>query len=110
MKKTKAKKVNKKISKEQFERSARIYKLLANPKRLELLTLLNEREMTVSELVEKMGVRKANASQHLAILRYLRLVTVRREGKNAFYKISDSRIADSFATMNDFWKDSRFDI
>jgi DNA-binding transcriptional ArsR family regulator len=102
-------KINK-INKEIFERNARIYKLMANPKRLELLSLLSGKEMTVTELVNKMKVRKANVSQHLAILRYIKLVTVKRIGKNAFYKIADPKIAKSYKMMNDCWKNSKVNI
>jgi DNA-binding transcriptional ArsR family regulator len=99
-----------KANKEMFERSARIYKLMANAKRLEILDLLSNKEMTVTELVNTMGVRKANVSQQLAILRYIKLVTVKRVGKNAFYKIADKKIAQSFKTMNACWKNSKVNI
>jgi DNA-binding transcriptional ArsR family regulator len=99
-----------KANKEMFERSARIYKLMANAKRLEILDLLSSKEMTVTELVNAMGVRKANVSQQLAILRYIKLVTVKRVGKNAFYKIADKKIAEAFKLMNDSWKNSKVNI
>ena len=92
------------FTKETFERNARIYKLMANAKRLEILNLLKDKEMTVTELVNEMGVRKANVSQHLAILRYLRLVTVKRIGKNAFYNITDPRIVEPCKIINQLWK------
>jgi DNA-binding transcriptional ArsR family regulator len=98
------------FNKETFERNARIYKLMANAKRLEILNLLNVKEMTVTELVDEMGVRKANVSQHLAILRYLKLVTVKRVGKNAFYNIADHRIVDSCKILNEVWASKKFNI
>ncbi len=98
------------MNKKVFERNARIYKLMANPKRLEILSLLSDKEMTVTELVNNMKVRKANVSQHLAILRYIKLVTVKRIGKNAFYKITNPQIAKSYKIMNDCWKNSKVNI
>jgi DNA-binding transcriptional ArsR family regulator len=93
------------FTRETFERNAKIYKLLANAKRLEILNLLKANgEMTVTELVNAMGIRKANVSQHLAILRYLRMVNVKRVGKNGFYSLTDSRIVDSCKLLNDLWK------
>lgn len=93
------------FTKETFERNARIYKLMANSKRLEILNRLKETgEMTVTQLVDAMGIRKANVSQHLAILRYLKLVTVKRIGKNAFYTITDPKIVEPCIIMNDLWK------
>jgi len=95
------------FTKETFERNARIYKLMANAKRLEILNLLNtNKEMTVTQLVNEMGIRKANVSQHLAILRYLKLVSVRRSGKNGFYKITDPNIVAPCKIMNELWKNN----
>jgi ArsR family transcriptional regulator len=96
------------INKDIFERNAGIYKLMANGKRLEILDLLGTREMTVTELVNAMKIRKANVSQHLALLRYLRFVKVKRVGKNAFYSLADPKITKSFQIMNDLLKNNRF--
>lgn len=98
------------FTRETFERNSKIYKLMANAKRLEILNLLKGGEMTVTELVNAMEIRKANVSQHLAILRYLKLVTVKRVGKNAFYNIADPRIVEPCKIMNDLWKSNRFNI
>jgi len=101
---------SKKTDRKKFERNSQIYKLLANPKRLEILYLLDGKEMIVTDLVNAMGVRKANVSQHLAILRYLKFVTVRRVGKNAFYKLANPKIVESFKVMDQLWKDKSFSI
>ncbi|HEY4509312.1 MAG TPA: metalloregulator ArsR/SmtB family transcription factor [Candidatus Paceibacterota bacterium] len=77
-----------------YERNAEIYKILANPKRLEILNLLREQEMPVEELVKTLGISKSNISQHLALLRHARLVTVRRNGLNGYYNIIDPRIVE----------------
>jgi DNA-binding transcriptional ArsR family regulator len=99
-----------KSDKEKFERNAQIYKLLANAKRLEILYLLSDGEMVVTDLVNTMGIRKANVSQHLAILRYLKFVTVKRVGKNAFYSLVNPKIIESFKIMDQLWKDKSFNI
>lgn len=77
-----------------YRRNAETYKILANPKRLEILNLLREQEMSVDELIKTLGVSKANVSQHLALLRHANLVTVRREGLNGYYNIIDPRIVE----------------
>ena len=100
----------KKSDREKFERNAQIYKLLANPKRLEMLYLLDGKEMIVTDMVNTMGIRKANVSQHLAILRYLKFVTVKRVGKNAFYSLANPKIIESFKIMDQLWKDKSFNI
>ena len=77
-----------------YERNAVIYKILANSKRLEILNLLREQEMPVESMVKELGISKANVSQHLALLRHAKLVTVHRKGLNAFYIIIDPRIVE----------------
>jgi len=67
---------------------AEVCKTLANPKRLEIIYALKEGELSVGELVKRLGISKANVSQHLAVLRQRRVVTARREGVNIYYRIS----------------------
>lgn len=89
--------------KEVYERNAQIYKLMANPIRLEILNIVKNHEVTVDKLSELIGIRKANTSQHLSILRYLKLVKVRRNGKNAFYKIMNPKIVKPCQILKDLW-------
>lgn len=97
MKKGKTKKILKikrPLPRTAYEKNALTYKILANSKRLEILNLLREQEMPVESLVKELGISKANVSQHLALLRHARLVTVHRVGLNAFYNIIDPRIVE----------------
>jgi rhodanese-related sulfurtransferase len=70
---------------------ARIGKAVANPHRLEFLDLLAQREWSVEQLANETGLTVANASQHLQILRAAKLVTVRRDGLYAHYRLADDR-------------------
>jgi DNA-binding transcriptional ArsR family regulator len=92
--KTATKKIKQPLPRTAYEQNAITYKILANSKRLEILNLLREQEMSVEDLVKTLGVSKANVSQHLALLRHARLVTVRRSGLNGFYNIIDPRIVE----------------
>jgi DNA-binding transcriptional ArsR family regulator len=87
-------KIKKPLPRSAYEKNAETYKILANPKRLEILNLLREQEMPVEELVKTLGISKANVSQHLALLRHAKLVTVRRNGLNGYYNIIDPRIVE----------------
>lgn len=80
-------KLTSRFSKEVYERNAQVYKILANPKRLEILNAIVDKEATVTDLSKLLGTRKANTSQHLMVLRHLGLVKVRRAGKFVFYTI-----------------------
>ena len=87
-------------SKEIYRKTAELYKVMANAKRLEILNCIVEREASVNELSDMLGTRKSNTSQHLAYLRYVGLVTTRRQGKNIFYKITDPRIVEPCKIFN----------
>ena len=90
--------------KETYERNAGIYKVLANPKRLEILNILKKREMPVEALAEEVKVRKANLSQHLAILRLNKLVKIRRDGRQIYYSITDPRIVEPCRILHELWQ------
>ena len=77
-----------------YIQNAKIYRLLANPKRLEILNFIKDREATVEEMSDLLGVRPANTSQHLTVLRRLKVVTFRRNGRNIYYKIANPRIVE----------------
>lgn len=75
-----------------FRLHADICKTLANPKRLEIINILRDKELTASQLIEKINISKANLSQHMSILIQKGVVLASREGKNVFYRLSDERI------------------
>lgn len=87
------------MSKEVFILQAEICKTLANPKRLEIIAALKEGELSVGELVEKLGITKANISQHLSVLRQRKVVSTRRDGVNIFYSINNPKIIEACALM-----------
>lgn len=97
-------KIKRPLPKTAYEKNSVIYKILANSKRLEILNLLREQEMPVETLVKELGINKANVSQHLALLRHARLVTVHRKGINAFYNIIDPRIVEPCRILHELSK------
>lgn len=71
-----------------FELHAELCKTLSDPKRLKILYALGNNEKSVSELAKLTGMRQANLSQHLAILRQKGVVSNRKSGTTVFYKIT----------------------
>ena len=61
------------------------FKALAHESRLKLLGLLAQREHSVQELAQLVGVREPTVSHHLAMLRYLGLVRLREDGNTHWY-------------------------
>lgn len=83
------------IDKRIYKMHAELCKTLSNPTRLEILSLLRDKERSVSELTTIIGVRQATISQHLAVLRQSRVVTTYRDGANIFYKVANPKIIDA---------------
>lgn len=84
-------------SKEEFyQLHAHLCKALAHPTRLLIIDELRDGPRSVSELVERIGLRQSNLSQHLAILRDQRLVVARRDGQTVYYSLRDARVTQAF--------------
>ena len=79
-----------------YEMHADMCKVFSNPTRLEILNLLRDKEMSVTELIQKTNLGQANISQHLAIMRYKGIVSSRRNGKNIRYKLTNPKIITAF--------------
>lgn len=71
-----------------FERQARICRAFAHRGRLQILDLLGQGELGVSDLQEELGISKTNMSQHLSILKSVGVITTRREGKQIYCKLA----------------------
>jgi ArsR family transcriptional regulator len=82
-----------------FERQAEIAKILANPTRLRILSRIGPGEVAYGALLRDLGVSKTNLSQHLAILRKGGVVTARRDGIHAYFRLSFPEITDLCSAM-----------
>lgn len=63
------------------------FRAAADETRVRILMRLKQGECNVSGLVRDLGIGQASVSKHLAVLRQARIVDVRREGTQAFYRI-----------------------
>ncbi len=82
-----------------YELQAQIYKALANPTRLMIISSLGEGEKTVGELVKDLSLSKSNVSQHLNYMKAIGLVCSRKEGKRVYYYVSDKRILKAIESV-----------
>jgi ArsR family transcriptional regulator len=88
------------MKKEEFyELHADFCKTFTNPKRIEILDLLREGEMTVTEIQSRIGVAKARASLMLNFMRMKNVLKTRRTGTNIYYSIADPKIAEACVVM-----------
>jgi ArsR family transcriptional regulator len=84
-----------------FELHADTCKALASPARLRIIALLRDREMCAGDIVKALGVRKANVSQHLAVMRQRGIVQARREGLNVYYRLASPKVIQACELMRE---------
>jgi ArsR family transcriptional regulator len=70
-----------------FEKEAKLYKALMHPTRLAILDILRSGEECVCHMETALGLRQANISQQLMLLREAGLIMDRRDGWNIFYQV-----------------------
>ena len=87
--------------KELYEIHAEMCKVFSNPTRLEILNLLRDTEMSVTELIVKTKLSQANISQHLSIMKSKGIVSSNRKGKNTYYKLTNPKIIKAFDIIKD---------
>ena len=78
---------------------AETLKALASAGRLLVLTELLEGERTVEQLAVAAELSVSATSHHLRLLRALRLVRARRDGRHVFYALHDHHLADLLAAV-----------
>jgi ArsR family transcriptional regulator len=79
------------------ESLAEIFRALADPTRVGILTALSAGELCVCDLADLFGVTPGAISHQLRLLKGARLVRARRAGKIVFYRLDDDHVARLFA-------------
>jgi DNA-binding transcriptional ArsR family regulator len=69
--------------------AAEVFSLLADPTRIRIILALQDGELAVGELAEQIGRPPTAVSQHLAKLRWGKIVAARQEGTRVFYSLID---------------------
>ena len=82
------------LSDEALELIASRFRLLSEPTRLKILHTLGRREMNVGEIVAETGASQANVSKQLGALLDAAVVSRRKEGLTANYRVTDATIFD----------------
>ena len=79
--------------KEIMEHIAELFKGFADPTRVHILTLLQQRqELCVTDIAEAVELSQSAISHQLRILKQMHLIKFRREGKNIWYSLADDHV------------------
>jgi len=71
------------------EQQAALFRVFGNPQRLLILWLLEERERTLNEIAQALGLTQLSASHHLRILEFHRFIHTRQEKGKTYYELVD---------------------
>ena len=74
-------------------------KVLSNPDRLKVLCILIEGELNVQQIEQATDIHQPTLSQQLTVLRKAKMVSTRRDGKQIFYSLADSRVLTVIQTI-----------
>lgn len=84
---------------EVFKLHSDLLKALAHPRRLEIIQLLREGELNVSQMQQMLGLPQANLSQHLMVLKENGVVEFKKTGKQVVYKLAHKNFVDASDLM-----------
>jgi ArsR family transcriptional regulator len=75
---------------------ASLFDALSDPTRVRMIAALSHTELCVNDLAALLGMNQSAVSHQLRLLRALRLVRDRRDGRIVFYTLDDDHIHDLF--------------
>ena len=80
---------------------AEMCKVFSHPKRLEVIDILRDSEMSVGDLTEKLGLSIGNLSQHLAMMKERHILLTRKDGNVVYYRIANPRLLQAFDLLRE---------
>jgi DNA-binding transcriptional ArsR family regulator len=83
-------------------RISALFAALGNPVRVRIVQELSVEPQMVTVLAEKLGIGQPNASQHLAVLERVGLISVKAVGTSRVYGIRGPRVARLLETVSEF--------
>ncbi|AUT00818.1 ArsR family transcriptional regulator [Nostoc sp. CENA543] len=89
------------LSSDQAQQMAEIFGILADPNRLRLISALASQELCVCDLAALTKMTESAVSHQLRLLKAMRLVNYRREGKNVYYSLADHHIINLYSSLKE---------
>lgn len=91
-------------TRKRYEARAKIAKAMAHPSRLLMLDLLQKQEMCVSDLTDEVGADQSTVSKHLAVLKDVGLIDVRKDGTLSYYRVTCGCLDGFFSCLESVLK------
>ncbi|BCL33962.1 ArsR/SmtB family transcription factor [Nostoc sp. MS1] len=87
------------LSSDQAQQIAQICGIFADPNRLRLISALFSGELCVCDLAALTKMTESAVSHQLRLLKAMRLVNYRREGKNVYYSLADNHTINLYGFL-----------
>ena len=84
-----------------YQYHAEMCQVFSHPKRLEVINVLRDGEMTVTELAQKLGLTIGNLSQPLSMMKERHILLSRKEGNMVYYRLANPKLIHCFAMMRE---------
>ena len=84
-----------------FDLHADACKTLGSAARLKIIDALGLGELAVTDIARAVGARKANVSQHLAVMRQKGIVEARRQGLHVYYRLASPKVLQACQLMRE---------
>lgn len=86
------------------EHVAEVLKAVAHPVRLQIVELLEKKEMCVGDIVKALGGKQAITSQQLNMMKDKGVLKCRRVGAKVYYRIHNKNVIKLLHCVNDHCK------
>jgi DNA-binding transcriptional ArsR family regulator len=77
---------------ETLEQIAELFKGFGDPTRVQILSLLIDRELCVNDIAQAIELSQSAVSHQLRLLKQMHLIKFRRDGKNILYSLADDHV------------------
>ncbi|MEK6782400.1 MAG: metalloregulator ArsR/SmtB family transcription factor [Bacteroidota bacterium] len=84
-----------------FELHAEVCKALGHSLRIEVIDLLQDKELCFTDILDVTGGLKSNLSQHLSVMTKKGILKVRREGQCNYFSLSSRKVAQACRLMRE---------
>ena len=95
--------MNLQMMEENAPQAVALLKAMANERRLFILCLLLEGELSVGQIAEKLELSQSALSQHLGWLRKDELVSTRKESQTVFYSLNSEEVKSVIQLLHDLY-------
>ncbi|MBD2184498.1 ArsR/SmtB family transcription factor [Aerosakkonema funiforme] len=87
------------LNTEKAQRMAEFFSLLGDANRLRILSILAVKELCVCDLAAALEMSESAVSHQMRVLRAMRLVSYRKQGRNVFYRLQDRHVLELYQAV-----------